>query len=873
MKKVFTKIAGLSVGLAMAIGVGVAIGGRSAKVAKATEAVAYTLDGTVSATGTGYNADNETTQNGIKWIVNGNINQTPWRIGGNSKNGTSEGVDRYAYSDSALSLYDISKVVFNAGTVNITVNSFKLIVSSEKKGAGTVTDELTGSITASQSTTFTRPSGHDWSNKFFTFVFNVTNTTTSNKYVQFSSAVFYHEVSGQSISVPSTAIAAVGKTISVDVTYVNIAEGGIAVTAGSEVSVPATLNVSGSGSTSLSITGVSEAESVTVTLSAGTATESITVSVIDPYYYYLVDDVDNLTDGSIFTIIAGNNNKLYYPHSFNTSYYETAEVLVSGSDFVGIEDAIEFELDVIDGEKYIAAGDKYLGSTSVADTAKLQLTDDHSSNYSTFVFNQVTESTKVEIQLNTEDSGNAKRINFNVSNGRLANYSVNTASLVYVYAKYLAPALRAGESSVTILDNEQHDVAVSPVNFGGESVSYNVASGDSDVANGAVSDGYLTISPAGVGSTTLTVTATSANHTASAVINVTVNSSERELDHLSLSLSADSLYKGQEFVYNGTVTAVYDNDDEVELDADQVEFSGYNMSTTGNQIVTVSYTDGVTKSTSYTLTVSQWTGELTLGNYYVLASIFTDKEVDYQFAMVDVGKIGTANVGIAAEYGSTLRSESALLVEAGSTYNSYAFKLGTGKYLTAANSNTLNTSDDVTDASSWTVTASGDNFVITNVGFERSIKYNASSPRFAAYGSGQKDVTLIPVSYADVASHFMTNFMHPEIDFDDKGSGECKGEEGYYAKAKAAFNVMPEESRNFFMTSTIYTNYKARLAAWAAANGDEFSEVNLLVSNPVSRVAFDTVSDNKTVVIVISIAAISALAFTTLLVFKKKRQK
>ena len=82
MNKVFTKIAGLSVGLALAIGVGVAVGSRSDKVAEAVYVPEYTLDGTITGSGSQYAGDNSITQSGVEWIVNGNISMNPWRIGG-----------------------------------------------------------------------------------------------------------------------------------------------------------------------------------------------------------------------------------------------------------------------------------------------------------------------------------------------------------------------------------------------------------------------------------------------------------------------------------------------------------------------------------------------------------------------------------------------------------------------------------------------------------------------------------------------------------------------------------------------------------------------------------------------------------------------
>ncbi len=48
---------------------------------------------------------------------------------------------------------------------------------------------------------------------------------------------------------------------------------------------------------------------------------------------------------------------------------------------------------------------------------------------------------------------------------------------------------------------------------------------------------------------------------------------------------------------------------------------------------------------------------------------------------------------------------------------------------------------------------------------------------------------------------------------------------------------------------------------------------NLEAQQSVGRMAFDSISNNNTMIIVISIAAVSALAFTTLLVFKKRKQK
>ena len=61
---------------------------------------------------------------------------------------------------------------------------------------------------------------------------------------------------------------------------------------------------------------------------------------------------------------------------------------------------------------------------------------------------------------------------------------------------------------------------------------------------------------------------------------------------------------GDTFSFGGTVTATYADDSTKDVTA-SATFSGYDMSTAGNQTVTVSYTEGgITKTTSYGITVS-----------------------------------------------------------------------------------------------------------------------------------------------------------------------------------------------------------------------------------------------------------------------------
>lgn len=97
--------------------------------------------------------------------------------------------------------------------------------------------------------------------------------------------------------------------------------------------------------------------------------------------------------------------------------------------------------------------------------------------------------------------------------------------------------------------------------------------------------------------------------------------------------------------------------------------------------------------------------------------------------------------------GSFSASDAAeLTVVAGSATNSYAFKYttgGTDYYLSAVAGNYLILTASVAAASSWTLTADGTNVKLFNVDqTTRYIRWNNSSPRFAAYTTAQTNIQL-----------------------------------------------------------------------------------------------------------------------------------
>lgn len=156
----------------------------------AAEEVCYTLT-PASGSNNGYANNCDIAISGITWNLTGNSQMQPWRIGGKSLSS----VDRNLYSKTAIS-NNVSKIEVTHGAASgITVNSWTVIVSKNADFSSPVST-LTPTFEASTTTTINRPDGKDWSNCYYKFVYNVSVTVSSNKFIEFTSAVFYETTGG-----------------------------------------------------------------------------------------------------------------------------------------------------------------------------------------------------------------------------------------------------------------------------------------------------------------------------------------------------------------------------------------------------------------------------------------------------------------------------------------------------------------------------------------------------------------------------------------------------------------------------------------------------------------------------------------------------
>ena len=135
-----------------------------------------------------YNKSCEIDVEGITWVVEGNSTMSPWRVGGKNI----DAVDRAVYTVTPFSKA-IKCIDLRLGMYTITVNGAKLLYSQDRNFANAteiVLDPKTGNAENLIQTDIP-------ANSYIKFVFTCTNTTNSNKYLQFNGVTFYGEAGGE----------------------------------------------------------------------------------------------------------------------------------------------------------------------------------------------------------------------------------------------------------------------------------------------------------------------------------------------------------------------------------------------------------------------------------------------------------------------------------------------------------------------------------------------------------------------------------------------------------------------------------------------------------------------------------------------------
>ena len=155
----------------------------------------YTLDGSVTSSASGssaYATAVDINVNDITWNVMGNTTLNPWGIGGKNLSNT----DRVLFSKGAVPGNILKIDIEHGAASNVTVNSMKVEVAKDADFKSIVST-CNPTFAANSTVIVNHPDGDAaWEDCYYRITYNLT-IGNSNKKVEFKSAKFYKEASGE----------------------------------------------------------------------------------------------------------------------------------------------------------------------------------------------------------------------------------------------------------------------------------------------------------------------------------------------------------------------------------------------------------------------------------------------------------------------------------------------------------------------------------------------------------------------------------------------------------------------------------------------------------------------------------------------------
>lgn len=164
----------------------------------------YTLEAEQSTGNTGYGSNYDVTIAGVTWSVPGNQNFTGfWKFGGSKSKAADPTFEATRVIYGGPISGDVDEIVIatnGVDNINLSVSAITISVFSSKENAEsntspiasfTTSDNTTFAVNTPKSLTFTKEGATNCAGKFYRIAFSVSNTTTSNRGLQFISATFY----------------------------------------------------------------------------------------------------------------------------------------------------------------------------------------------------------------------------------------------------------------------------------------------------------------------------------------------------------------------------------------------------------------------------------------------------------------------------------------------------------------------------------------------------------------------------------------------------------------------------------------------------------------------------------------------------------
>ena len=379
----------------------------------ATEKVCYTL---TPATGknNSYASNCDITITDITWNLTGNSTKIPWRIGGKSL----KNVDRTLFSKTTLD-YDVTKIVVTHGAAaDITVNSFTLLVAGNADFLDAVSYD--GTFAANSTSTFTRPDGADWNNKYYKFVYNVTVSGNDNKFIEFTKAEFYYNITED---IPATAIKVSPTSLDLVIGEKSTLTATLTPANATDV-VEWTTSAEGVATVENGVvTAVGEGAAI-ITATVGEFSATCEVTVEAPLSYAVATDAAALAVGDV--IVLGCKAKNAVAGAMGTNdYFASKTAVVDADGNLTSGDAIEITLGGYPGAWMLQTVEGFVGCTAAK---KLNTTSSLRDSIWTIAIDS--KDSTAAIKNHTDSYGTMK---FNSQNPRFTTYaSGQTAIEIYV---------------------------------------------------------------------------------------------------------------------------------------------------------------------------------------------------------------------------------------------------------------------------------------------------------------------------------------------------------------------------------------------------------------------------------------------------------
>ena len=254
--------------------------------------------------------------------------------------------------------------------------------------------------------------------------------------------------------------------------------------------------------------------------------------------------------------------------------------------------------------KYYTSGNEWRFYQSENATIVISVADGYELDSVTFSFNISNGGSLLDSFSNAVTSGSSVSVSgssatFSVGNsGNASNGQVKFTSISVTYHASSGTAPTLSSISLNTSNVETNFYVNDAFDYSGLIVTAYYSDGTEDIVDATnVSSPDMTTS----GNKTITVTYVESGVTKTSTYTITVNSIT--LSSIEVNDPKTSYYVGEPFV-KPTVYANYSNNSAQDV-KDSATFNGYNLSVEGEQTVSVSYTyEGVTKTTSYTITVT-----------------------------------------------------------------------------------------------------------------------------------------------------------------------------------------------------------------------------------------------------------------------------